>query len=165
MHAVIAAPISRGLPLDVGIEQRLADDGERETRHLRGHVERLTPPPAVARPFSVRRHRRRVGHDPVAVERRLRQPPLAHVILALARQQPLPEEQLHAFQPAALGEVPLLGDQDLASGLGIRHQKAAHRPDGERDEITVPLGARREERQGVPGHRIHDLPRIAGLRA
>ena len=56
--------------------------------------------PARRRPRRVLDHRARVGGDALLVEGGLREPPLAAVELALARQQPLAEQALRALERA-----------------------------------------------------------------
>ena len=61
-----------GFVLDVGVEQRLADDRERQRHHFLMRVDGRAGVPAVAARRGVRRHRRAVGRDALAMERRLR---------------------------------------------------------------------------------------------
>ena len=48
------------------------------------------------------------------MKRRLHQPALPQVHRAFAGQQPLAEQPLRALEAAALGEVALVGDEDVA---------------------------------------------------
>ena len=58
-------------------------------------------------------HRVGIRRDPLAVERRLHQPPLSQMRRAFAGQQPFAEQPLGALQRAALGEVAVVGDEDV----------------------------------------------------
>src|SRR5205814_1501515 len=67
------------LPLYVGLEERAADNGERQPRHLGVDVDHRAVPPAVARAAGGVDHLRAVRGDALGDEERLEQPPLAPV--------------------------------------------------------------------------------------
>ena len=155
----------RRLRLDVGVEQRLADDREREPVHLPGDVQRGAVGPRVPHPIRVRHHRAAVAGDPIAVKRRLHQAALAQVHGALARQQPFAEQALRALQPAALDEVLVVRDEDVADVLRAVDEEdrfAAH-PVGH--DVAVRAREVRVERERVAARPIDQRAEQRGLRS
>ena len=130
-----------GLRLDVDVEQRLADDRQRQAVHLARDVERRAVAPARrACAIGVADHQVAVAGDAIAVEGRLHQAALAQVHRAFAGQQPLAEQPLAALEAAALGEVAVVGDEDVANQprLVDEEQLLAGHPVG----ADVAVGAR-----------------------
>jgi hypothetical protein len=107
----------RRVRVDVGVEQRLADDRQRQAVHLGGDVERPPVDPRAPHPVRVRDHRRAVGGNPIAVEGGLHQPALPQVHRAFAGQQPFAEHPLGTLQAAALHEALVVGDEDVLDVL------------------------------------------------
>jgi hypothetical protein len=144
------------LRFDVGVEQGLADDRQRQPVHLAGNVDRPPVDPGASHPIRVRHHRRAVGGNPVAVERRLHQPALPQMDRALAGQQSFAENPLGALQPAALHEALVVRDEDVLDVLRIvdeEHLLAAHAVG---DDVAV--GAREigEEGERIAAGQIHE---------
>ena len=108
-----------GVRLDVGVEERLADDRERESHHLFRDVERLAVAPARRSLGGELRHHARVGAYALPVEGGLGESPLAAVELALARQKPFAQETLGALQRAPLVEAAVVRDEDVADVFGV----------------------------------------------
>jgi hypothetical protein len=77
----------------------------------------------------------RVGADALPVERGLREPPLARVELAFAREEPFAEEELRPFQAAALAEVVLAGDEDVLDEVRVLHEIAVARAGPEAHDV------------------------------
>jgi hypothetical protein len=77
------------------------------------------------------------------VERRLHQPPLAPVVLALAGQQPLAQQHLELLERARLLEARVVVDEDLLDQRGVLHEREAHEqrprhPHGDVRDLAVP---------------------------
>ena len=90
------------LRLDVGVEQRLADDRQRQPIHFLRDVERRAIAPRAAHAIGIGDHRVGIRRDPLAMERRLHQPPLSQMRRAFAGQEPFAEQALGALQRRAL---------------------------------------------------------------
>lgn len=112
----------RGLVLDVRIEQRLADDREREPHHLLAYVEHLARPPPLVSRRRMRGHRRAIRGCALAVERRLSEATLSEVELAFAREEPVAEQHLRALEASPFVKVAVVGDEDLAYEVGVVEQ-------------------------------------------
>ena len=116
------------LGLDVGVEQRLADDRRASTRSSPARRRRVAPSDHDRR---VRRRTPpscRVGGDALAVKRRLHQPALSQVEIALAREQARAEQTLRALEATALGEIPVVRDQDVLDAMGIVDEEISSPP-------------------------------------
>jgi hypothetical protein len=101
----------------VGVEERLADDLERDVVDVLAHVASLTVAVAAKHRVDVRDHQRRVGLDAKAMERGFDQ-----VVKALPRGAFLRE---HAVRPEE--EVPdLLRERGLHEELGASHIDRVH---------------------------------------
>ncbi len=122
---------------DVGVEQRLADDRQREAIHLLRHVDRRPVRPRLALPIRVLHHRRRVFRDAIAMKRRLHQPPLPQMHGAFARQQPLAEHALRPLEPAALREVLVVRHQDVLDDARIADDEHVLAAEPDVREIAV----------------------------
>ena len=154
-----------GLALDVGVEQRLADDGERISRHLAGHVESLAVAPALGAPRRVRRHRLGVRGDARTVERGLREPALPPVQLVLARQQTLAEQHLGALEAASLVEQPAVRDEHVADLVRMTHEHDRLRGDSDAGHVAVPPREVSEQGERTADHRQRELTRVALARS
>ena len=148
------------LALDVGVEQRLADDGERVRRHLARHVERRAVAPAFRAPCGVRRHGVGVRGDARAVKGGLRQTTLAQMELVLARQEPLAEEHPRALETATLVEVATVRDEHVADPVGMAHEHDRLAGDTESGNVAVGASQIGEERERPPDHRERELTGI-----
>ena len=115
-----------------GIGARTAGIADTETgqpHHLLRRVQRCTFLPLRGRLIGVGDHRVRVRADPRAVKSGLHQPTLAQVKVTFARQQAVTEKLPRALEAAALGEIPVVSDEDVANILGVvdeKYQLATH---------------------------------------
>ena len=101
-------------------EERLHGDVQRHRHHLLGHVADFAVPPRLRVCVRALHHRRAVFRDAAAVERGLRQSPLAAPEITFADQQPLPQEPFrHILRQRALVEFRMLHDRDL---LDVRRE-------------------------------------------
>jgi hypothetical protein len=153
------------LRLDVGVEQRFSHDGERVRRHLPRDVELHSIGPPVRAPARVGDHRIAVAGDARAVKCRLRETALPQVEIVLAGEQPLAEQELGAFQAAALVEPAAVRDEDVADVLGVAEQHQRLRTDAERRNVAEVAGERGEELQRTPDDGQSELAGIAPARA
>ena len=153
------------LARDIGVEERAADDVERQLRHLRVHVHDVPIPPGGLRPRGGRREHLRVAGHPAAVEERLHQPTLPKVQLALAREQPLTEHALRHLQRLTLHERSLLADQHLPDQIRMVQEDLALGSETEARDVAV-LPGDTEERPGrVPPERERERAGNAWPRA
>ena len=83
--ASIASPDVVGVLADLGAEERLGDDLERQAHHVLVDVAHLAVAPLGGEARRVVDHDVAVGRDAIAMERRLRQAPLPPPEVALAR--------------------------------------------------------------------------------
>ena len=152
---------------DVGPEERLAGDAQRERRHLGREVDdgaRRAPNevgPAVAPPHGVVAHGGGVCGDTFAVEGGLRDAPLAAVELPFAGEQAVAEEELEAAVGVAAGESLLLGDEHLAGELRVRDEDERAAGGAEADDVAV-AGEAAEERERLAGDGDGELAGPAG---
>ena len=109
----------RRLRLDVGVEDRPADDVECEVGHRRVDVELHAVSPASRRALRGRHHLGAVGLDHGPAEHRLDHPPPAQVVGALAGEQPVTEQASRRPQRAALHKRRMLVDEDAADEVRI----------------------------------------------
>ena len=141
--------------LDIGPEERLPDDGQRQTRHFFRRVDPGAVGPPGRRACRAIGHHRRVRRDPVLVKCRLRQAPLSEVRLPLARQQPVAEHRLDGLDPTALLELPLVRHEDVAHVPGLRHDVQMLGAGHEVHQRAVLLDEPGEELQRIPARPIH----------
>jgi hypothetical protein len=71
---------------------------------------------------------------------RLDQAALAAMKFAFAGEQAFAEQNFSAFQKAALGEIGLMGDQNVLDPIGIADQVDILRAKAEMDEFTMVAG-------------------------
>ena len=149
------------LALDVGVEERLADDGEGVRRHLPRDVERRAVVPMLGATRGIRRHGVGVGGDARPMEGRLGEPALAQVQLVLAREQSLAEQHLRALEATTLVEEATVRDEHVADAVGMTDEH--HRLAGDAKAGDVAVGAREigEERERTPHHGERELAGIA----
>jgi hypothetical protein len=113
------------LSLHVGIEQRLAHDGQGQAHHFLRHVHRRAISqrlPALSRLLGVAGHHLAVGGHALAVKRRLHQAALAQVQLALAGQQAIAQQPARHLQGAALDEAAMMRHQHILDQLRMVDQ-------------------------------------------
>ena len=134
---------------DVGVEERLASNRQRQAHHLPGDVERLLIAPSRGCPRGVVDHHLPVASDAIAVKRRLEQPAMSQVGGALSREQAVAEQLLRAFEAAALGEVALMRDEHVADGVWIVDEVAALAAKLEKRDVAVLARKAREHLQRV----------------
>ena len=115
-------PDLRRFVFHVGVEKRLAHDGQRQPHHLLRHVDLRAVLPAVGGARGVIRHDFGVAAHALAVKRGLHQPPLAQVVVALAGQQPLAQQPLGDLQRAAFAEHAMIGHQQVADHVRVVEQ-------------------------------------------
>jgi hypothetical protein len=80
---------------------------------------------------------------------RLREPPLAAVKLAFARQEPFPEESLGHLKPPALYKVPVVRNKHVTDEVGVVYKEEFLRAKLEKDDIAVSAGQPEQEIQRV----------------
>jgi hypothetical protein len=97
------------------------------------------------------------------MERRLREPALAKVMRALARQQALAQDSFGALQRAALGEGPIAPDEDVLDGVRMRKEGDPARPDTEADGVAV-LPDQRGKKLERPALERAQVPEVEGVR-
>ena len=97
-----ASPTSGASRRDVGVEERLGDDLQRQAHHLLVQVAHLAVAPAVQQPLGVGHHGLGVGGQALAVKSGGDEPALAPPEVALARQQPVAEQEAALPQGGAL---------------------------------------------------------------
>jgi hypothetical protein len=147
-----------GLRLRLRAEERAADDGERQVRHLPRHVERAPVPPALPPKFqSVIDHQRGVGVDTLLVKGGLRQATLAAVERRLARQKPFAEQALRTLKPAPLHEARVARDEHVLNVVGVVEQVEVLRHPAEVDHVAVLARHARQEPERVARER-EELP-------
>ena len=91
-----------GLGLDVGVEERAGDDGQRQAVHFARQIDPHTWPLARAPTLGILDDSPCIAVNAGAMKRRLHQPSLAQVKGAFARQQPFTQQLLRI----ARGRVP-----------------------------------------------------------
>ena len=138
-----------GVRLDVGAEQRLADDRQRQPVHFAGDVQGLAVAPARRRPLRVRDHRVGVGGDALLVERRLREPALAPMQIAFARQQPFAEQLFRALERTPFLEQPRARHQHVLDVVRMVQQHEPLRADPEADDVAILAREPRERAEPV----------------
>ena len=143
----------RRLRLDVGVEDRPADDVECEVGHRHVDVELHAVPPASRRALRGRHHLGAVGLDHGPAEHRLDHPPPAQVVGALAGEQPVTEQAPRRPQRAALHKRRVLVDEDATDQVRIA------------DEVEA-VGARKRhlrDRPAGPGNTLQIRQRVAQI--
>ena len=138
------------LRFDVGVEERLADDRQRQPVHLACDVERRAVGPRPPHAVGVLDHHAPVARDALAVKRRLHQPSLAKMNRALARQQAVAEQPLAALEAAALREVPVVGDEDVFDLLRVPDKEQLLAAHAVVDDVAVLARDAREEVERIP---------------
>ena len=123
--------------LDVGTEERLCDDGEGELHHLVVHVEMMSIGPPRPGPICVFDHRLSISGDAIPMECRLHEPPLAEMEFPLACEKPLTEEAFGAHERPALGEVLLIGDENVSNEIRVVEEVYPPVRHLEEDDIPV----------------------------
>ena len=126
-----------GVRVEVGAEQRFADDRQREAVHFAGDVEGLAVAPPRRRALRVRHHRVRVGGNALLVESRLREPALAAMEIGLARQQPFAEQPFRALERTPFLEQARARHQHVLDVVGMVQQHEPLRPDPEGGDVAV----------------------------
>ena len=128
---------------DLDAEQRLGDDLERDVHHLLGDVERLAcrrSIPARQHRFGVTGHQRAEAGNALAVEGRLRQPPLPQPEIPVAGQQPAAGDTAQ--------QIVLEGVLAVVPGVVLQHVLD---PFGIADQVELPAPARRVARSDSAG--------------
>ena len=142
-----------GLRFDVGVEERLADDRQGEPVHLARDVERGAVDPRPPHAVGVLDHHASVAGDALAMKRRLHQPALPEMNRALAGQQAVAEQPLAALEAAALGEVPVVGDEDVFHLLRVADEEQLLAAHAVVDDVAVLARDAREEVERIPAAR------------
>ena len=138
-----------GVARDVGVEETLRDDLERDAHHVVLHVAGLAVAPALEHPLGGRHHGRGIGGDPVAVERRLRELALLPPEVALARQQAVAQAGARLAERAVLDEVARLRDQHLLDEVGMIQHPNPHRAEPKIDDVAIGAGTLRQKPEPV----------------
>ena len=107
--------------IDVRAEQRFRDNRERQPHHLLQHVEGLAGLPLIANHGRALHHHGAIAGQPVAMERGLDQAALAAMMLAFAGEKSVAQQHAGALQHAALLELVLVGDQNVADRVGMSY--------------------------------------------
>jgi hypothetical protein len=143
---------------DVGVEQHLRDDQQREAHQLVVHVDRVAVAPSVERPLGVAHHHVAVRRNAVAMERRLRQATLTQPEVALAREQAVAEDAANVSpEERVLDEVLVVRHQDLLDVLRITEHEG--RPSREAQEGDIPMVSRaRDEQPEDVGSELGKVP-------
>ena len=102
------------------IEQRLADYGKGEARHLIRDVHGLiVTPPFPLQTVGVNSHDLRVTRDPIPMESRLREAPLPLVKLTFTGQEPITQHSLGLLEPTSFLKARLIRHQYGLNVVGI----------------------------------------------
>ena len=143
----------RRLRLDVGVEDRPADDVECEVGHRHVDVELHAVSPANRRALRGRHHLGAVRLDHGPAEHRLDHPPPAQVVGALAGEQPVTEQAPRRPQRAALHKRGMLVDKDAADQVRIA------------DEMEAVAARKRHlrDRPACPGNTLQIRQRVAQI--
>jgi hypothetical protein len=80
------------IALDIGTEERVADDGQSEAHHVLGHVEVLLVAPSMAGAIGAFDHGSRIARKSFTMEGGLSQTSLAEVMFAFGREHSFAEE-------------------------------------------------------------------------
>ncbi len=138
--------LPRLIVCDVGVQDRLGEDGHREQDHRIDDVHDLAGPPFVRDAARALDHESGVVEHPVVVEHRLDRPALRPVQVALAGEQSLADQPLRLLKGRALHEGPVMSDEDVLDVVGMtEHEQAIA---SERHARDVAVLARR------PCHRV-----------
>ena len=113
------------LGLDVGVEDRAADDPQRHPGHLAVDVDGGALVPVGRHVLGGVDHDVAVAVDVLAAEDRLDQPPAAQVVRPLAREQAVAEQAPGRLQRPALHERRAVVDEHAADELGVAHEEEA----------------------------------------
>jgi len=139
-----------GIAANLRIEERLADDLERELHHRLRDVDTLVLLPAVGEARSTGRHCLRVAHDALVGERRCEQLPLLVVKLTLARQEPVAEDRTHEDgQSRRFFEGRVTRDEHLVGERGRAHDDEVP-DDSHRDLDDLGMGSRQPKHHSDP---------------
>ena len=134
-----------GVAADLGAEERLSGDGQRQAHHLDEDVARLPRPPFVQDLLGGVDHDRGVGRDALAGEGRLDQAALPQPEIALAGQQALAQDQRRHPQGKVLDVILVIVKENGLNVLGIADKVDAPRPEAQRDNIAIIAGTARKE--------------------
>ena len=142
---------------DLGVEERLGDDLERQPHHVGLDVADLAVAPGHEHPLGVFDHHTGIGGDPVAMERRLGELALGPPELALAGQEPVAQRSPRAPQPVVLDELPVLVDQHLLDQVGMVEEEDRRGPEPGPDHVAVLAMPARQCPQAVAA----EFPQVA----
>ncbi len=137
------------LLLDVDVEQRPADNRQRQPVHLASDVERRAVGPRAPHAVGIADHQVAVSGHAIAVKRGLHQAPLPQVERAFAGQQTLAEQALASFEPPALGEIPVVRDEHVANQLRLVDEEQLFAGHPVRRDVAVRARELREEVERV----------------
>ena len=107
---------------DVGVEQGSAHNREGQAGHLVMHVDGLAVSPPLSRSFGLLHHDLTVGLDPMVMEDRLDQPPLAPVNVSLAGEEVLPNDALGRLHGRPLHEGLMARNEHVTDVVGMVEQ-------------------------------------------
>jgi len=116
----------------------------------------ITPVLRAAYTIGVGHHRGRIRGNTVSMKCRLYQPALAQMERVLAGQEAFAEEDLDAFEPAALVKVLIVRNQNVPNDGRIVCDKEMLTPHAQIGDVAVLLGQVREEREWIAPGPVRD---------
>ena len=147
------ADVLRLVP-DVGAEERLGDDLERQVHHVLVDVAHLTVAKLRGQTRGMRDHDRRVGLDAIAMKRRLREATLAAPEVAFAREEAVAQDGAQRLmEVAVLLPEPVPRDEHVLDEIRVAHENDLERPDGDAHDVAVLLGCRAEKTERIAHER------------
>ncbi len=102
-----------------------------------------------------------VGLDAVAMERGLREAPLAAPEVAFAREEAVPEDGAQRLmEEGVLLPEPVARDEHVLDEIGMAQERDLERPDGDANDVAVALARRPEKTERI----AHERERVADER-
>jgi hypothetical protein len=122
--------------LEVTVEERASDDGQREGGHVAMDVPDLAVVPPGNAGLGLADHHLAPGGDAIVVERWLRDAPMSSPRLPLSEEEPVAHDHPDPTCSPGLPEVAALRDEDLVDRIRIGHQEGWIWPEAERHDAA-----------------------------
>ena len=134
-----------GLAGQLGAEQRLGDDRQRQVHHVFVRVADLAVVPGLEHALGVLDHHGGVALDLLALKRRLGQPALPPPEITLAGQEPLADQWNQPPRQLVLHEIVGVRAQDIIDMFGIDQHVGGQVAQPQPDDVAVLLDGSGQE--------------------